>query len=59
MNKDTTNTTENQNLGFQDMLTEVLREGARQMLKAAIEMESTLLLNNIRIRSQKMVCNKL
>lgn len=39
MNKNTTNTTENQNLGFQDVLTEVLREGARQRLKTAIEIE--------------------
>jgi transposase-like protein len=39
MNKNTTNTTENQNLGFHDVLTEVLRAGAQQMLKAAIEIE--------------------
>jgi len=39
MNKNTTNRTENQNLGFQDVLTEVLRAGAQQMLRAAIEIE--------------------
>lgn len=39
MDKNTLCTTENQKLGFQDMLTEVLREGARQMLKTAIEIE--------------------
>ena len=30
MNKNTTNRTENQNLGFQDVLTEVLRAGAQR-----------------------------
>lgn len=39
MDKNTLCTTENQKFGFQDMLTEVLREGARQMLKTAIEIE--------------------
>lgn len=39
MNKNTTCATENQNFGFQDVLTGLLREGAQQMLKTAIEIE--------------------
>lgn len=39
MNKNTPCATENQNFGFQDVLTEVLRKGAQQMLKTAIEIE--------------------
>lgn len=39
MIKDTMCSTENQKNGFQDALTEVLREGAQKMLKAAIEIE--------------------